>query len=152
MAGMVGGEGMMNWDEIKELQNAGMEIGSHTRTHPRLTEVDRERLKSEVAGSKKDLEDIIGMPVESFAYPYGLLDDKSVKAVRAAGYRAACTTRTGWFGSERDALLIRRVAVFPEDSLSAFARKLVFADNEVSWSRMTRYMASRFRARLGLAG
>jgi len=141
---------MLERVQLLEMDKAGMEIGSHTRTHPRLTEA--RDLKGETAGSKEDIEEITGKPVVSFAYPYGLLDDKSVKAVRAAGYRAACTTRTGWFGSERDALLIRRVAVFPEDSLSAFARKLVFADNEVSWSRMTRYMASRFRARLGLAG
>lgn len=141
---------MLDKEQLIEMEGAGMEIGSHTRTHPRLTETGD--TKDEIVGSKEDLEDIMGKPVVSFAYPYGLLNEKSTNAVRAAGYTAACTTRTGWYGSEKDALLIRRVTVFPEDSVSAFARKLVFADNEVSWSRMTRYMASRFRARLGLAG
>jgi peptidoglycan/xylan/chitin deacetylase (PgdA/CDA1 family) len=141
---------MLERAQLIEMEGAGIEIGSHTRTHPRLTEA--RDLNGEIAGSKEDIEEITGKPVVSFAYPYGLLDDKSVNAVKAAGYAAACTTRTGWYGSERDPLRIRRVAVFPEDSLSSFARKLVFADNEVSWARMTRYMASRVRARLGFAG
>ena len=143
---------MLDKEQLIEMNKAGMEIGSHTRTHARLTEAGRERLASEVAGSKKALEDVIGAPVVSFAYPYGLFSDESVQAVREAGYKLACTTRTGWFGSEKDLLRVRRVAVYNGDNLSTYARKLVFADNEVSWSRMTRYMASRFRARLGLAG
>jgi len=139
---------MLDRGQIRRMSAAGMEIGSHTRTHARLTELGPERLGAEVAGSKKELEEMTGSPLVSFAYPYGLFNDESVSAVRKAGYRLACTTRTGWFGSEKDLLRIRRVAVFSGDSLSAFARKLVFADNEVSWARMTRYMASRVRAKL----
>ncbi|MBI5469663.1 MAG: polysaccharide deacetylase family protein [Deltaproteobacteria bacterium] len=139
---------MLSSMQLREMAQAGMEIGAHTRTHPRLPGLDIEAIADEVTGSKKDLEDILGSEVTSFAYPYGLLNEDCVKAVKDAGFKAACTTRTGWFGSDPDMLRVRRVAVFSDDSLSTFARKLVFADNEVDWGRMTNYMASRVRARI----
>ncbi|HEY4706125.1 MAG TPA: polysaccharide deacetylase family protein [Thermodesulfobacteriota bacterium] len=146
------GRRMLDGKQLREMESCRMEIGSHTRSHPRLTETGAGEIEEEISGSKKDLEDVLGSPVGSFAYPYGLHDEASVAAVRAAGYTAACTTRTGWYGSEKDQLRLRRVAVFPDDSPSAFARKLVFADNRVDWPTTARYMASRVRARLGFAG
>ena len=139
---------MLNLKQLKEMINAGMEIGAHTRTHARLTELSPAEIKEEVAGSKKDLEDMLGVQITSFAYPYGLFNDECVETVRKAGFTIACTTRTGWFGSEPDLLRVRRVSVFYEDNLSVFARKIAFADNDVSWPRMTRYIFARLRDRL----
>lgn len=141
------GHSMLSSMELREMNSAGMEIGAHTRTHARLTEIEPSRVVEEVRGSKTDIEDVIGEEVESFAYPYGLFDEGSVGAVRNAGFKAACTTRTGWSGSSVDLLRIRRVAVFSGDRLSVFARKLAFADNDVAWGRMTNYVVSRARQR-----
>lgn len=139
---------MLGSMQLREMAQAGMEVGAHTRTHPRLPGLDAEAIADEVAGSKKDLEYILGNEVTSFAYPYGLFNKDCVEAVRKAGFKVACTTRTGWFGSDPDMLRVRRVAVFSDDSLSTFARKLVFADNEVDWGRMTDYVISRMRSRI----
>lgn len=139
---------MLKESQLREMVSAGMEIGAHTRTHTRLPELNMSRLQDEVAGSKKELEGLLGIPVTSFTYPYGLFNEQCVEAVRKAGYKVACTTRTGWFGSEPDLLKVRRVAVFSYDSLSSFARKLAFADTDVSWGKMTKYMAKRLFQRI----
>lgn len=140
---------LLSGDELRAMQAGGMEIGSHTRSHCRLTETPPENLEDELRGSRADLEDLLGRPVTSFAYPYGGFDERSVEAVRGAGYAAACTTRTGWALRDGDALRMRRVSVFNGDGLGSFARKLAFADNDVSWTRLGRYALDRVRSRLG---
>lgn len=134
--------------QLRQMAAAGMEIGAHTRTHSHLPELDPPTIWDEVLGSRKDLEDILGLPVTSFAYPYGQYNEDCITAVRKAGYRVACSTRTGWFGSDSDLLQVRRVAVFSHDDFATFARKLAFADNEVGWWKMTKYAAGRIRSRL----
>lgn len=139
---------MLNRDQLRQMVAAGMEIGSHTRTHSHLPELDPPTIWDEVSGSRKDLEDILRRPVTSFAYPYGQYNQDCITAVRKAGYRVACSARTGWFGSDSDLLQVRRIAVFSHDNLATFARKLAFADNEVGWWKMTKYAAGRVRSRL----
>jgi peptidoglycan/xylan/chitin deacetylase (PgdA/CDA1 family) len=137
---------MLTGGQLREMAAAGMEIAAHTRTHARLPELDAEKIMDEIEGSKKDLEEILAQTVDSFAYPYGIFNDDCVEAVRKAGYRLACTTQTGWFGSDTDLLRVRRVGIFSDDNLSAFARKVAFADI-MPWSRVARYMAGRMRSR-----
>lgn len=141
--------GMLNEGQVREMMVAGMEIGAHTRTHAVLPELSADEVWDEVKGSKDDLERLLGAEVASFAYPFGRYDQASVDAVIKAGFRCACSTETGWFGKSVDMMRIRRVPVFSYDSLSRFARKLAFADPNVSWSRVYRYGVERVRERLG---
>ena len=134
--------------QLREMHAGGMEIGSHSHTHCRLTECDNDALAEELAHSKSILEDVLNATVNSLAYPYGLNDDRVVEATRAAGYIAACTTRSGWAIRDEDPLRIRRLSVFDQDTLSAFACKLVFADNDVSWRALFNYAKGRITARL----
>ncbi|MGH8671429.1 MAG: polysaccharide deacetylase family protein [Burkholderiales bacterium] len=138
---------MLNASQLREFASSGMEIGSHTRTHPDLTVASESCIKEEIEDSKRELEDLLGRGIENFAYPYGRLNDGVADRVRRAGYRFACGVKPGWFGSTADKYGLRRVTVFGDDSLSAFARKLVFADNAVGWSRMARYAINRAQTR-----
>jgi peptidoglycan/xylan/chitin deacetylase (PgdA/CDA1 family) len=79
----------MSWQELGALAAAGWEIGSHTRTHPRLTELDDVALAAELRGSRRDLESRLGLPCRSLAYPYGDEDARVVRAAGQAGYEAA---------------------------------------------------------------
>lgn len=88
-------EPMMSAEQIKELSNAGFEIGSHTLTHPHLTELNDSELKHELVESKNRLEDLIGKPVKSFSYPYGDCDDRVIASAIEAGYSNAVTTKLG---------------------------------------------------------
>ena len=81
---------LMGWDGVREWLAAGMEIGAHSVTHPDLTRLTDRRLAEEVTGSRQQLEDRLGIPIASFAYPYNAHDERTGAAVAAAGYRAAC--------------------------------------------------------------
>ena len=75
-----------------------IEIGAHTRSHINLAAQNARRQWHEIAGSKQDLEQILGKPVETFSYPFGTLDhytDTSVECVRDAGFKNALSNYTG---------------------------------------------------------
>ena len=76
----------INHDQVRDLLRRGHEIGSHSVTHPRLTEVSDDELWHEVISSKSMIEEIIGSRVDYFAYPYGDHDERVSNAVAAAGY------------------------------------------------------------------
>lgn len=130
---------MLNAGELRAMQAAGMEIGSHTVNHVRLTEADDATLATELADSRKQLEDTLGQSVFSFAYPYGAWDARCADAVASAGYAAACTTRTGWATRDGDPYRLRRLTVFNVDTLGTFVRKLAYASHAVSWPELARY-------------
>lgn len=79
----------MDWGELGELGEEGWEVGSHTRSHPRLTTLDDEQLVAELEGSRSACADGLGRPCETIAYPYGDVDGRVVAATAAAGYQAA---------------------------------------------------------------
>lgn len=138
---------LLNAAELCVMQENGMEIGSHTVSHVRLTEVDDVRLMRELTDSKTMLEDILGKAVTSFAYPYGSLNEHCVNAVKAVGYAAACTTQTGWALRDNDPYRLRRLTVFNHDTLGCFARKLAFASHDISWADVVRHSYKRVRNR-----
>ena len=118
----------LTWDEIRSLAEAGWDIGSHTRTHPRLTTLDDDALASELADSRADLEAALGR-CSSLAYPYGIRDARVVRAAREAGYLTAVTLPERITRSGR--LEWPRVGVYNPDGrvrfqlkVSAFGRRL----------------------------
>lgn len=82
---------MLDWDDLGRLREAGITLGAHTRTHPRLTRLDLPMLEHELASAADDMERRLGQPPEGLAYPYGVVDDRVARAT-AARYRWACTT------------------------------------------------------------
>jgi hypothetical protein len=91
--------GPMNWSQVREMSDAGMEIGSHSVNHPVLAQVeDDDRLRRELEDSKAAIEHHTGRPVVSLAYPVGgpgAYDDRVIAATQAAGYRFAFTYAAG---------------------------------------------------------
>ena len=85
----------MGWDELRGLADHGWEVGSHTRSHPRLPELDDPALDGELAGSRADCESGLGRECKSLAYPYGAVDRRVVAAAERAGYRHAVTLPRG---------------------------------------------------------
>lgn len=139
---------MLTAAQLREMHAGGMEIGAHSHTHQRLTECDDAALQIELNHAKFTLESLINTSVTSLAYPYGAHDDRVVAAARSAGYRTACTTRSGWAHLGNDPLQIRRLSIYADDSLSRFARKLAFADNAVNWRRILHYAFGQITTRL----
>jgi peptidoglycan/xylan/chitin deacetylase (PgdA/CDA1 family) len=85
----------MGWEELRGLKDDGWEIGSHTRTHPRLSQIGDEEIAAELIGSRKDCEESMGVPCTSIAYPYSDYDERAVRSASEAGYRFAVTVPRG---------------------------------------------------------
>ena len=79
----------MSWDDLRALGDAGWEIGSHSCTHPRLSQLDDEAIARELRDSRAACERELGRPCRSVAYPYGDADQRVRTAAAAAGYEAA---------------------------------------------------------------
>lgn len=101
----------VNAAQRDEMARHGMEIGSHTYTHRKLTEVPKVQLDRELVESKKVLEDQLGRAVTTFCYPNGRFNRDIVARVKAAGYKAACSTLPGYYGGTRNPHLMNRFLV-----------------------------------------
>ena len=116
---------LMTSEQVKAWNQAGMEVGAHSRTHPRLSKCSDAELQAEIAGSKADLEALTGAPVTQFCYPYGDLDGRVANAVRNAGYVAATTTQRGRAVPGDDPMLLRRILVSGSSMMHLFLIKLL---------------------------
>jgi peptidoglycan/xylan/chitin deacetylase (PgdA/CDA1 family) len=81
----------MTAEEIMELDEYGMDVAAHSKTHPNLTEISDEQLQDEIIGSKKDLEKL-GFEVRTFVYPGGAYNERVIGYVKQAGYVCARST------------------------------------------------------------
>jgi peptidoglycan/xylan/chitin deacetylase (PgdA/CDA1 family) len=103
VSGMIGGTAVWNHEpepllsrgELLDLDSAEILIGSHSRCHRRLSTLRPEEIRDEVAGSREDLEGLLGAPVRFFSYPHHDFDGRVQEAVVEAGYAAAMGGRRG---------------------------------------------------------
>jgi peptidoglycan/xylan/chitin deacetylase (PgdA/CDA1 family) len=86
---------LMDGAQVRDWLAAGHAIGAHTLTHPRLAQIPLAAAREEIFSSKKKLEDLFGVPIEHFCFPYGDCNDAVRDLVAEAGYRTACTTAPG---------------------------------------------------------
>jgi peptidoglycan/xylan/chitin deacetylase (PgdA/CDA1 family) len=100
----------MTADDLRALAAGGWEIGSHTVSHPRLSQLAGAELDRELEQSRARVAELVGAPCRSLAYPYGDYDDAVVAAARRAGYAAACTLEVGRHGG--DPLRWPRVGIY----------------------------------------
>ncbi|MFZ0888807.1 MAG: polysaccharide deacetylase family protein [Candidatus Binataceae bacterium] len=122
---------LMTVDQVRQWSELGIEFGSHTRTHPRLTSLSEERLAEEIEGSRDDLRCLLRrrvyqrQEVESFAYPYGDGADSSVvREHLGRTYQLALTVCGGLNLFKTNPYELRRVMILPGDSLMHFERKV----------------------------
>ena len=87
---------MLTWDQVRELQQQGFEIGSHTVHHVLLNQAAADQVETELRDSRDHITAQLGNPPESFAYPNGNWNPSLAESVRKAGYRCAVTTESPW--------------------------------------------------------
>jgi peptidoglycan/xylan/chitin deacetylase (PgdA/CDA1 family) len=112
---------VMSSGELTEMSDAGFEIGCHTASHPRLTDLDDAALVHELQTPQSRLEDLVGAAVDLFAYPFGEHDKRVRTIVEEAGYRAAFTFRNGRITSELDRYRLPRLNMTGDRGLARFA-------------------------------
>ena len=123
----------MSWEQLGRLADTGWEIGSHTRTHPPLTQLDDEAVAEELIGSRHDCEQRLERRCEALAYPYGDHDSRVVEAAREAGYVAACALPAALYRPAP--LRWPRIGVYRTDRGARFRLKL---SPTVRWLRASR--------------
>ena len=111
----VGQQGFLTWDQVRELSQDSIAVGSHTMHHTYLPLVSREQVQHELTESKHALDQRLGQPVEWLSYPIGGFNIEIQSLAKAAGYRAACTTNRGYSKRARDLFAIRRIKVTERD-------------------------------------
>jgi peptidoglycan/xylan/chitin deacetylase (PgdA/CDA1 family) len=105
------GRAMLSWGEIREMRDAGIEFGAHTLTHPDLTLLESAQIEREIGDSKAIVEDALGGPVSSFAYPYGSYDRRS-RDVARRHFACAFSDTLGLIGDRSDPHALERVDAY----------------------------------------
>lgn len=85
----------LDWEQVREMRRHGIHIGSHTLTHPVLTQIPLEHAEREITASKLRIEQELGEPVHAFSYPHGDYNRSVRRIVQRAGYRCAFTVNSG---------------------------------------------------------
>ncbi len=142
-AAWVGGEHeseleCMGWDEVRQLRDEGWEIGSHTCSHPWLTQTSTELLSYELTRSAEVLAGEMGERCRSIAYPYGDHDDRVVAATEAAGYETACTVPHRFEDFRSTSLEYGRIDVTRSEPPWAFRARVSAISRRARSARPTR--------------
>jgi peptidoglycan/xylan/chitin deacetylase (PgdA/CDA1 family) len=129
------GKECMNWPEVRELLDAGIRFGSHTVNHPVLVDLEWKEIEREVRDSKNELEQNLGAPAETFAYPYAFpqADHAFVRQfahlLEDAGYECCVTTVIGFARPGDNLFQLKRLPVNSRDDNALFQAKLEGAYN-----------------------
>ena len=115
---------LLDWQQIRQLQAEGVEFGSHSASHHPLTSLTVAEVVREGARSRSILEQQLGFPIRSFAYPHGDFDPVVEHLIGACGYVFGLSCRSGRVRFEDRLLALPRVEVMGTDSLQEFVGKL----------------------------
>lgn len=129
---------MMDWDQLREMDASGMEIGAHSVGHPIFSNIDEDRLRSEVAGPMEKIRSELGTDVVTFGSPgRGILSreektrfEKTLRRiVIESGYSFSTMYRWGLVHSDEfDPYAIERLGIETHDTERSFRAKLAFPE------------------------
>lgn len=117
-----GPDTMLDWDQVRELAAAGVEIGGHSHTHPQLDQLPDDALWGEVLRCKEIVTRELGSPPRSFAYPFGYSDRRVRRAVREAGFAQSLAVGNALARRSQGPYALRRVTVRRTTGIEEFER------------------------------
>jgi peptidoglycan/xylan/chitin deacetylase (PgdA/CDA1 family) len=130
----------MTPDQLEQLAGDAWEVGSHSRTHPRLSALGDAELEEELRGSREDCERL-GFECRTLAYPYGDADDRVRRAAERAGYAAAAGLSPDLGDASR--YYWPRVGVYHSDDMRRFRLKTARVGRRLRSSAGWRALAAR---------
>ena len=108
-------ERVMSQQQLLELPESLVTIGSHTLTHPMLTRIEEEAAREEIVGSRLRLEQMLNRTISVFSFPFGAFNERLIEICREAGYQRVFTTLPGFAFSGPGQFAVGRVRVDPTD-------------------------------------
>jgi peptidoglycan/xylan/chitin deacetylase (PgdA/CDA1 family) len=102
---------LLDWKEIRELDETGIEFGSHTKTHPDLTRLSTNDMTTEMLDSKAKISYALGRDVSTFAYPYGR-SNHEVRRIALENFDASCSTNLGKVSAGHDRASLNRIDTY----------------------------------------
>ena len=114
---------IMNWEQVNEMADYGIEFGSHTCTHPELTKIASDKCWMEINQSRIDLKNKLGRDIISFCYPRGNLNNNIIGMVDRAGYSCAVVSPPRW-GIPLNQHTLRRIGLYYQNSFNTFRLKI----------------------------
>ncbi len=132
VTGWVGQPASVTWEQLREMAAAGMEIASHSVSHPDLGKASDAIVRDQLSRSKRDLEERLGQPVQFFVYPagepfrFGTAERQAqvVPMVQEAGYRGALTARWNLLQDPAAPFALNRVRVSGGVDIRKFAENM----------------------------
>ena len=118
---------LLNIGELRQLAEAGMSIGAHSRSHPVLSVCSEEEAGREIQQSRIDLENALGLRVWAFAYPFGnpsTMGQREVRLAREAGFACAFLNVEHWGSGPSDRLALPRIHVTRDTAIPELAAHL----------------------------
>lgn len=115
---------MMTWSDLRDVVDAGIEVGAHSESHPELDVLASAPLVREIVDSRRRLTDRLGTPVRSFAYPHGYHSKRVVDVVRAAGFDGAVAVKDRWSHVDDDRFALARMFVWDTTSADDLRARL----------------------------
>ncbi len=134
----------MSWDQARQLQETGIELGAHTVQHPILSKLDRQSQETEICGSIERLTEELGQRPKTFAMPNGSKNDyntDTLEILAAQGLEAACTTRRGSCAPGCNLLELPRLGI-GSDTVSLLSARLTGVFDEQMRRRFRRFLPS----------
>jgi peptidoglycan/xylan/chitin deacetylase (PgdA/CDA1 family) len=139
----------MAWTDFETLRSSGVTFGSHTQSHPILTQIPQERVHKELRGSKAVLEERMGSETCRFvAYPNGSVSEPVRLEAFQTGYQYAFTIESGTWNKQTDPLLIPRINIWEGKLVNPFGHfSRAMAEYNIFWQA---YRSSSARASMAL--
>jgi peptidoglycan/xylan/chitin deacetylase (PgdA/CDA1 family) len=116
---------LLDAHDLRVLSEWGIEVGSHSETHPFMAAIPPHSMLLEAKRSKEVLEAVLGKPVNQFSYPFGSVNDSVTAAIGEAGYTYAVTVEERKCGAHEDRLRLPRLHVTADIDIRQFMRMVL---------------------------
>ncbi|MFK8068364.1 MAG: polysaccharide deacetylase family protein [Gammaproteobacteria bacterium] len=145
----IGNEYSMSADQLRELDQAGMAVDSHGKTHKYLSDLNDEEMRLELEVSKKTLEEILGKKIYTIALPGGRGDHRTRTIAKQLGYTKLGTSALGYNDQKTDPYKIKRIAMTRPMSIETFASLVSGEGNEMRKMKLRQFILTSMKTVLG---
>ncbi|MFE5318687.1 polysaccharide deacetylase family protein [Paenibacillus sp. NPDC056579] len=122
--GMVDDGWFLNWDQVKEMHQAGWDIQPHGINHPYLNRLKQADQEYQLTEARRQIEEQLGTTADVFCYPYGQFNQTTLNLLKKHGFRYAFTIEQGFTTHEQDKLKLKRVFVNGEEHIEQWIYRL----------------------------